>query len=118
MRKDNLTVKYMLMLFNEITPETTDPADMPKWEAFDKEAEQRAKITSGEALHSPESATTVSVRDGKVITTDGPFVDTKEQIGGFYVLDCENLDVAIELAAKVPWAPSGHIEVRPVVDFG
>ena len=108
----------MLLLFNEITPETMDPAEMPKWEAFGHEAEQKAKITSAEALHPPETATVVSVRDGKVVTTDGPFVESKEQIGGFYVLECENLDVALELAAKVPWASTGHIEVRPVVDFG
>jgi hypothetical protein len=59
----------------------------------------------------------VSIRNGKTITTDGPFVETKEQIGGFYVFDCENLDVALGLAAKIPWAPTGHIEVRPVMEF-
>ncbi len=64
------------------------------------------------------TATVVTVRDGKTITTDGPFSDTKEQLGGYYIFDCENLDVAIKLAAMIPWAPTGHVEVRPVVDFG
>ena len=59
-------------------------------------------------------ATTVRVRDGEVITSDGPFAETKEQIGGFYVVDCKDLDEAIEVAAKIPGARSGSIEVRPI----
>lgn len=73
--------------------------------------------TTGEALQPSQSATVVSVRKGRTITTDGPFIDTKEQLGGFYVFDCRDLNHAIELAAKVPWAPTGHIEVRPVMTF-
>ena len=86
-----------------------------------RNGEDAAKIATqaaGEALHPSSTATVVSVRDGKTITTDGPFSDTKEQLGGFYVFDCENLDVAIKLASMIPWAPTGHIEVRPIVDFG
>jgi hypothetical protein len=60
----------------------------------------------------------VSVRNGGRVVTDGPFIDTKEQLGGFYIFDCQNLDVALDLAAKIPWAPTGHIEVRPVMELG
>lgn len=64
------------------------------------------------------TATTVSVRNGETIVTDGPFADTKEQLGGYYVMECNDLDDAIDLATRVPWAPTGHIEVRPVFDLG
>ena len=113
-------MKYMLLLFNA-EPASFDPAamaaEMPKWEAFGVEAEKVAKVTSAEALQPSTTATVVSVRNGKTVTTDGPFIETKEQLGGFYVYDCESLDVAISLAAKIPWAPTGHIEVRPVMEF-
>lgn len=71
----------------------------------------------GEALHPTSAATTVRVKDGKTLTTHGPFAETKEQLGGFYLLECANLDEAIEWAAKCPGARVGSIEVRPVVDF-
>ncbi len=61
------------------------------------------------------SATTVRVRDGKTLTTDGPFAETKEQFGGYYLLECKDLDQAIELAAKIPTARDGSIEVRPLM---
>lgn len=61
------------------------------------------------------TATTVRVRDGKTLTTDGPFAETKEQFGGYYVLDCKDLDQAIEMAAKIPTARGGSIEVRPLM---
>jgi hypothetical protein len=123
-------VKYMFLLFNEeegpdMSPEVmaqADPAEMQAamapWLKFAEEAEKIAKPGSSEALRHSTTATVVSVRDGKTVVTDGPFIETKEQLGGFYVFDCENLDVAIKLASMIPWAPTGHIEVRPVVDFG
>jgi hypothetical protein len=114
-------VKYMFLLFNEEPPGPPDPAalaaEMPKWEAFREEAVKVATEVSAAALQPSATATVVSVRDGKTITTDGPFVETKEQLGGFYVFDCENLDVALSVATKIPWAPTGHIEVRPVMEF-
>jgi len=111
-------MKYMLMLFHEEEPMDMAPESMAPWIKFGEDAEKLAKQVAGDALHPSSTATVVSVRDGKTITTDGPFSDTKEQLGGFYIFDCENLDVAIELASMIPWAPTGHIEVRPVVDFG
>ena len=71
----------------------------------------------GEALEPSAVATTVRVQDSKVLTTDGPFAETKEQLGGYYILDCENLDEAIELAAKIPHAKKGSIEIRPVMNY-
>ena len=114
-------MKYMLLLFNEEPSGPPDPAamaeEMPKWEAFGVNAAKVATQVAGQALQPSSTATVVSVRDGKRVTTDGPFVETKEQLGGFYVFDCPNLDVALDLAAKIPWAPTGHIEVRPVMEF-
>ena len=74
-------------------------------------------MLAGEALTPTATATTVRVRDGKTMTTDGPFAETKEQLGGFYVIKCENLDEAIEIAAMIPTAQDGSIEVRPIVEW-
>jgi hypothetical protein len=68
-------------------------------------------------LQPTQTATTVRVRNGKVSTTDGPFAETKEQLGGFYLIEAKDLNDAIQVAAKIPAARSGSIEVRPVVDF-
>src|SRR5688572_15452306 len=97
----------MLLLYNEEPTEQgapPTPEQMAPWITFGQEAEKVAHQTSGEALQPSMTATVVSVRDGKRMTTDGPFVETKEQLGGFYVFDCPNLDVALDLAAKIPWA--------------
>lgn len=75
------------------------------------------KIAAGEALMPTNSATTVRVRDGKALTTDGPFAETKEQLGGFYLVNAANLDEAIEIASRIPGASDGYIEVRPVMEF-
>ncbi len=111
-------MKYMFLLFNEEADAPPSPEDMAPWIAFGEEAAKRAKPESMEALLPSATATTVSVRNGETITTDGPFIEAKEQLGGYYVFDCENLDVAIELASMIPWAPTGHIEVRPVLEVG
>jgi hypothetical protein len=108
----------MLLLFNEESPNDMSPEAMAPWIKFGEDAAQLATFVAGDALHPSSTATVVSVREGKTITTDGPFSDTKEQLGGYYIYDCENLDVAIKLAEMIPWAPTGHIEIRPVVDFG
>lgn len=81
------------------------------------QAEAEHLGSGGEALHPTSSATTVRVREGKALTTDGPFAETKEQLGGFYVLKCKDLDEAIEVAAKIPGALTGSIEIRPIMEF-
>jgi hypothetical protein len=81
---------------------------------FGEEMTERGVLQGGERLRPTSDATTVQVRDGEVITSDGPFAETKEQIGGFYLVDCKDLDEAIEIAAKIPGARVGKIEVRPI----
>ena len=71
-------------------------------------------MVSGDALHGPDAATTVRVRDGKTLVTDGPFAETKEALGGYYLVDVPDLDAALARAAKMPNIAYGSIEVRPV----
>jgi len=75
---------------------------------------ERGILLGGERLQFSTDATTVRVRDGEVLTTDGPFAETKEQIGGYFLVDCKDLDQALEVAAKIPGAEIGSIEVRPI----
>ena len=94
-------------------------------DAFEKELreyrafgdEHRSAIRGGHALQPTNTATTVRVRDGKRLTTDGPFAETREQLGGFYLVDAADLDEAIAMAAKIPGARYGSIEVRPIMKF-
>lgn len=85
--------------------------------AFNAEAQQRGALRDGVQLQPMTMATTVRVRDNKTVTTDGPFAETKEQLGGIYILDCNNLDEAIELAAMIPAAKYASVEVRPIVEY-
>ena len=89
-------------------------AGMAEYMAFGEEMGKRGVLTGGERLRQTTDATSVQVRDGEVLTSDGPFAETKEQIGGFYLVDCKDLDEAIEVASKIPGARDGTIEVRPV----
>jgi hypothetical protein len=90
---------------------------MADYQAFTQMVDKLGIRRASERLEDANTATTVRVRNGKVVTTDGPFAETKEQIGGFYLLDCKDLDQAIELAAKIPSAKYGSIEVRPVFNW-
>jgi hypothetical protein len=99
----------------EGTPEAE--ANMQGYMTFTQEVMQSGVMQSGDALMPVATATTVRVRDGKTLTTDGPFAETKEQLGGFYILDCKDLDQAIALAAKIPGAKHGGIEVRPILEI-
>jgi hypothetical protein len=82
--------------------------------SFQDEMVGRGVLAGSERLRPTTSATTVRVRDGNLVIADGPFAETKEQIGGFYLIDCKDLDEAIEVASKNPCARYGTIEVRPV----
>ena len=113
-------MKYAMLIYhdeaaNAQMSEAEQAAEYEAYMAFGEEARRREAMAGGEALHPTTAATTVRVRDGQVLTTDGPFAETKEQLGGFYLLDCDNLDEAIELAAKIPGAAIGSVEIRPVV---
>ena len=90
---------------------------MKEHNAFGVEAGAAGVIVGGEALQDTSTATTIRDTDGSDVITDGPFAETKEQLGGFYMLEAPNLDEALKWAAKIPH-PGGCIEVRPVIDFG
>jgi len=90
---------------------------MKAYFTFSEDAEKAGVLVAGEGLERTSAATTVRVRDGERVLSDGPFAETKEQLGGFYLLECDSLDEAIEWAAKIPGAATGSVEVRPVLDY-
>jgi hypothetical protein len=89
-------------------------AMMAEYGRWVDEMNERGLLQGGERLRPIADATTVRVKDHEVLTTDGPFAETKEQVGGYFVVDCKDLDEAIEVAAKLPGAGHGSIEVRPI----
>ena len=92
-------------------------ADFGRWMQYTKDLGAANVMRGGEALQPTGTATTVRVRNGKVRNTDGPFAETKEQLGGFYLIDVKNLDEALAWAAKCPGAAYGSIEVRPIMEI-
>ena len=115
-------MKYLLTIYDDESMWSgVQPGDvnamMDGYRRFGEEVTERGAYVAGEALESISTATTVRVKDGERLVTDGPFAETKEQLGGFYLLDCKDLDEAIAYAAKIPGAQSGCIEVRPVRVF-
>jgi hypothetical protein len=115
-------MKYILLIYGDEAAgakmtEAEQQTEMQEYYAFTNEVRERGVYDSGEALHPTQSATTVRVRDGKRMTTDGPFAETREQLGGYYVLDCKDLDEAIEFAAKIPSVRHGSVEIRPIAVF-
>ncbi|TQC49589.1 YciI family protein [Rhodococcus sp. WS4] len=111
-------MQYMLLIYNCERPEPGDPGfveALARVNAFADECRRRGVFVSGHPLQPERTATTVSVRDGRTLITDGPFAETHEHLGGAYVLDFRDLDEALELAALCPLAERGSIEVRPIV---
>ena len=111
---------YMLLLYAEDGDEQTRAArwaELPEWDALTSELRERAVWIANAALHPVEAATTVRVRDGETTVTDGPFAVTKEILGGYYLVDCADLDEALAIAARIPMARYGSVEVRPVVEL-
>jgi hypothetical protein len=113
-------MRYMLLIYTDETKDSAatqeeNAAIMAAYNAFGEEV--RDRIISGEALVPTSSATSVRVRDGEKMITDGPFAETKEQLGGYYLVEAANLDEAIALAAKIPGSQHGTIEVRPIMVF-
>ena len=90
--------------------------EVPQWEALFAELGESGKLGFGAELDSPKTAKTVRVRGGQTIVTDGPFAETKEQIGGVMVLDADDLDEAISIAARIPVALRASVELRPVIE--
>jgi hypothetical protein len=116
-------MKYALLIYGD---ETLQPAEGSQefnevyqgYYKFTEDITNDGVNRGGEALHNAESATSVRVRSGERTVTDGPFAETKEQLGGFYLIEVDNLDAAIDVAAQIPGVNTGTIEVRPLVDFG
>ena len=112
-------MRYLLLICtDETADEARSPeegaASMAEYGVFMEEMGKRGVLQGGERLRPTTDATTVRVRDGEILTSDGPFAETKEQVGGYFVVDCKNLDDAIEVAGKIPGARFGSIEVRPI----
>jgi hypothetical protein len=115
-------MRYLCLIYEneknwETMPQAESEAVMGEYFAFTDGIRKNGKLVAGEALQPTPTATTVRVRNGKISTTDGPFVETKEQLGGFYLIEAKDLNDAIQIAAKIPSARFGGVEVRPVVDF-
>jgi hypothetical protein len=119
-------MRYMLLIHQGNTPTPRDPEAWARLSQDEQQAVYRdyqavsstPGVTPGQQLGEPETATTVQVRDGKTLTTDGPFVEMKEAVGGYLFFDADDLDAAIELAARIPAARlGGAIDVRPIVEW-
>jgi hypothetical protein len=119
--KEVRSMQYLVLIYSA---EGAQPADaervggmMVEYNDYSKMLRDSGAFKAGEALQPTSSATTIRVRDGRTLTTDGPFAETKEALGGFYQIEAKDLDEALKLAAACPGAKWGSIEVRPIVDF-
>ena len=115
-------MKYLCLIYDEekkvgAMSKSESDAFVGEYFAFTEGIRKSGHYVAGEALQPVQTATTVRVRNGKLSTTDGPFAETKEQLGGFYIIEARDLNDAIQIASKIPSARLGSIEVRPVVDF-
>jgi hypothetical protein len=115
-------MKYLCLIYDEdkklgAMSKSESDAFMGEYFTFTDNIKKNGHYVGGEALHPVQTATTVRVRNGKVSTTDGPFAETKEQLGGYYLIEARDLNDAIQVASKIPSAKIGSVEVRPVVVF-
>jgi hypothetical protein len=115
-------MKYLCLIYDDekITGKMAKPevdAFMGEYFAFTENAKKSGHYIGGNALQPVQTATTVRVRGGKVSTTDGPFAETKEQLGGYYLIEAKDLNDAIQVASKIPSAKIGSVEVRPIQEF-
>ena len=114
-------MQYALLIYMAERTEAPPPdelqAEMDGYNAFTEHVRQNGAYKAGEALDPTSTATTVRVRDGKTLTTDGPYAETKEALGGFYIVEAADLDEAIAYAAMIPGVRHGAIEVRPIFDW-
>jgi hypothetical protein len=115
-------MQYLLLIYGdengwETMSEEEGRQVMEAYGTYTQELESSGAMVGGNALQPTQTATTVRVRNDETLTTDGPFAETKEQLGGYYLVDVDSLDDALEWAAKIPGARHGAIEVRPVMVF-
>ena len=116
-------MKYLCLIYNDEgtagkMAKAEGEAMMADYFAFTDGIKKSGHYVGGEALQPTQTATTVRVRQNKVSTTDGPFAETKEQLGGYYLVEAKDLNDAIQVAAKIPGAKTGSVEVRPIMVFG
>jgi len=114
-------MQFMALIYNAEGSDASYEGGMPQimadYNKFGEEARAAGVMVAGDALEAVSTATSVRIRNGKTELTDGPFAETKEALGGYYLLECKDLDQALEWAAKIPTAKYGTIEVRPVMVF-
>jgi hypothetical protein len=110
-------MRYLILIYENEATTPQDEAEFGKWMQYTDDIKKSGVYEAGEALQPTATATTVRIKNGKVMTTDGPFAETKEQLGGYYVVNCKDLDEAIKWAGKIPSAGRGPVEVRPIMEF-
>jgi hypothetical protein len=115
-------MRYLCLIYEnekqwESMPKDEADAIFGEYFSFTEGVKQSGHYLGGEALQPTQTATTVRVRGGKVSTTDGPFAETKEQLGGYYLINARDLNDAIQVAAKIPGSRLGSVEIRPIVEF-
>jgi hypothetical protein len=110
-------VRYAFLIYGD-TAQPPSPERFAAFQKFSEEVANKGVMRGGERLRPAAVATTVRLNNGKTLTTDGPYAETKEQLGGFYILECQDLDEAISYAAKIPAARDGAVEVRPIWEMG
>lgn len=110
-------MQYIALIYGDGNPPEDPEALMQAYGAYTQELVASGCFVAGDALQPVSTATSIRVRDGKTDITDGPFAETKEKLGGYYLRECENLDQAVEWAAKIPSALTGTIEVRPIMVY-
>jgi hypothetical protein len=118
-------MRYLVLIYDENTADpVANPPDPQTWgpvlqeyDDYSQMLRDKGVYVAGEALQPVTTATTIRVRDGQTMTTDGPFAETKEALGGFYLIEAKDLDEALDLGRQCPGAKFGSIEVRPIVDF-
>jgi hypothetical protein len=122
LKKEETQMKYMLLIYDEeqgwgILGEADKQKMFGEYMQFTQQIKSGGQYVAGAQLHPTTAATSVRVRDGKQLVTDGPFAETREQLGGYYLIDAKDLDEAKAIAARIPSARLGTIEVRPVVEM-
>ena len=115
-------MRYLLLIYDDAaafaqTSDEDTQAEIAEYMAFTEAITAEGIMRGGEALQPPATATTVRMRDGETLLSDGPFAETHEQLGGFYMVECDTLDQAIGAAKRIPGVRYGSIEVRPIMDF-
>lgn len=115
-------MKYLCLIYDEekkiaAMSKTESDAFMGEYFAFSEGIQKSGHMLGGNALQPVQTATTVRVRNGKTSTTDGPFAETKEQMGGYYLIEARDLNDAVQVAGRIPSAKTGSVEVRPIMEF-